>query len=276
MMNFNSEQDAARAVLGETVKIMQQEKIDYVILGGWIPLLFHSAHLPHPGSFDVDLLLNPKTTKKMFDANVVDKFKNLGYMLPAKNKFQLSRPLIVNGEPILFHVDLLHTNYAPYQDEDDFLVNWGQIQSISGPGTDLIFSESERFTAHLDFLLPNGIQESLSVNFANEVGFISAKGRALTSPKRKRDSYDIYMVITQSRDPKYLIEHSYSLYHSSGVFKKSVDTIKKYFFEGDKQGVKNVRKYMLLFKESIKIPEEVMVEAIESRMNHFFEQVTTK
>jgi hypothetical protein len=276
MINFTTEQEAARAILGEAALTLDRMGIDYVVLGGWIPLLFHSKHLPHPGSFDVDVLINPNTTRDQFNDSVLSEFKKLGYMLPAKNKFQLFKPLQVNDEPILFHIDLLHTNYAPYQDKDDMYINWGKMQSINGPGTDLIFTEFERFSRELEIVLPSGETQNVNVKFASELGFLSAKGRALISPKRKRDSYDIYMIITQSMDFNYLLTKSHEFYHNNRIFKKSIDTIHGYFFSEKKQGVKNVKKYMMLYKDEIKIPEDSMESVIEERIGSFLTKVMTK
>lgn len=272
-MDFSNEQDGAKAILGEACKVLQAARIDYVVLGGWIPFLFNSNELPHPGSFDVDLLLNPNTTKVEFN-KTVEEFKKIGYMLPAKNKFQLYKPLSVDGEQLVFHIDMLHINYAPYQDEDDFYINWGKMQSINGPGTDLIFTHNERRNNKLPITLPDGKLEEVEVNFANEIGFLSAKGRALSSPKRKRDAYDIYLVITQSVDLKYLQERSFELYNSSPIFKKSIDSIHKFFLTGEKRGIKNVKKYLALYQEKVSVPKDSWDGVIEERVSHFVKQVT--
>jgi hypothetical protein len=104
MKIYSNEQDAARGILGEAVKIINQSEIDYVILGGWIPYLF------------VDLLLNDKTTKDQME-KAADLFKANGYHFAAKNKFQLHKLLNVAGEQIIFHVDFLHRKYAPDQED---------------------------------------------------------------------------------------------------------------------------------------------------------------
>ena len=139
MRTYQTEQDGARGLLGEAVKIITECEIDYVILGGWIPYLFYSKIYPHPGSFDVDLLLNDKTTTKEQMEDAVKLFEKNDYLFSAKNKFQLHKILQINEKRILFHVDFLHRKYAPDQDEGLF-IDWNPAMSIAGPGTDIIFS----------------------------------------------------------------------------------------------------------------------------------------
>lgn len=110
---YQTEQDAAKGLLGEAVKIMFQSGIDFVVVGGWIPYLFYTSIYPHPGSFDVDLLLNDETTTQKQMEEAVTRFINHGYLFSAKNKFQLHRILNVAGTNILFHVDFLHRKIRP-------------------------------------------------------------------------------------------------------------------------------------------------------------------
>jgi hypothetical protein len=142
--------------------------------GGWIPYLFYLSNYPHPGSFDVDLLLDDKTTKDQME-KAVEIFKTHGYHFAAKNKFQLHKLLNVAGEEIIFHVDFLHRKYAPDQ-EDGFFINWNKMLSIAGPGTDIIFLDNERTSESLSYELPDETVEILRTNFANEIGFICSKG----------------------------------------------------------------------------------------------------
>lgn len=248
MKIYINEQEAAKGILGEAVKIISESNVDYVVVGGWIPFLFYSSIYPHQGSFDVDLLLNDNTSKEQME-KVVDIFKENGYHFAAKNKFQLYKILNVADEEIIFHVDFLHRKYAPDQ-EDGFFLNWNKMLSIAGPGTDIIFLDNERTSEELTFELPNETKETLNVNFANDIGFISAKGRALDTPKRVRDSYDIFLIICQTKDYSTLLEKSYEYYHSKEYFRASIDNIHKFFTEG--KGIENTKKFLEKYKSDIK------------------------
>ncbi|WP_191908865.1 hypothetical protein [Larkinella humicola] len=254
MRVYATEQEGAKGLLGEAVKIISQCDIDYVIIGGWIPLLFYSSIYPHPGSFDVDLLLNDKTTSVEKMQTAVRMFKENGYLFSAKNKFQLHKALNILDDQILFHVDFLHRRYAPDQEQGIF-INWNSAMSISGPGTDIIFLDNERNAREISFDLPDNTTESVRINFASEIGFIGAKGRSLDVPKRIRDSYDIFLVICQTKNYKELLLKSQYYYHNKLYFKTSIDNIFEFFTQGDKygnNGIKNTKRYLEEYKPSLK------------------------
>jgi hypothetical protein len=272
MRIYKDEQDAAKGILGEAVKIISQSNVDYVVVGGWIPFLFYSSIYPHPGSFDVDLLLNDNTTKEQME-KAVDVFKENGYHFAAKNKFQLHKILNVAGEEIIFHVDFLHRKYAPDQ-EDGFFLNWNKMLSIAGPGTDIIFLDNERTSHDLTFDLPDNTTETFFVNFANEVGFISAKGRALDTPKRVRDSYDIFVIICQTKDYNTLLHKSYEYYHSKEYYKSSIDNIYRFFTEG--KGIENTKRFIEKYKDRLKYLPENLDQFIAQKVIGFIDKVRTK
>jgi hypothetical protein len=58
-MTFASEIEAARYLLQESTVELLQHGVNFVVVGGWSPFLFHSARYGHPGTFDVDILLHP-------------------------------------------------------------------------------------------------------------------------------------------------------------------------------------------------------------------------
>gem|GEM_PF-2842990 len=278
MRRYKTEQEGARGLLGEAVKIISQCDIDYVIVGGWIPYLFHTSIYPHPGSFDVDMLLNDKTTTKDQMEKAVQKFKSNGYLFSAKNKFQLHKILDIAGEQIIFHVDFLHRMYAPDQDEGMF-IDWNPAISIAGPGTDIIFSDNEREKKELTFDLPDGETEKISINFASEIGFISAKGRALDTPKRVRDSYDIFLILCQSTDYTKLLNKSYEYYHNKSYFALSIDNIYKFFTVGkdaEHNGIVNTKKYLEKYRPQLKDLPDDLDTLIKTRVCGFIEKLRQK
>lgn len=272
MRTYSDEQEAAKGILGEAVKIISQSNVDYVIVGGWIPYLFYTPIYPHPGSFDVDLLLNDQTTKEQMEV-AVDKFKENGYHFAAKNKFQMHKLLDVNGEKIVFHVDFLHRKYAPDQ-EDGFFLNWNKMLSIAGPGTDIVFLDNERNTKELSFDLPDGTSEKMNINFANEIGFISAKGRALDTPKRVRDSYDIFLIICQSKNYTELLMKSNEYYHTKDYYKSSIDNIYNFFTNG--KGIENTKKFLEKYQDQLKYLPEDLDAFIEQKVLGFIDKVRIK
>lgn len=58
--DYSSLDEAARALLVETCMLLNDEGVEYVIAGGWVPFLRGGAEngLRHPGTRDVDALFN--------------------------------------------------------------------------------------------------------------------------------------------------------------------------------------------------------------------------
>lgn len=195
---FKSEQDAAKAMLIEVGSLLNKHTIDYAVIGGWIPYLFNSQPIPHPGTFDVDIVLNTALNQDQVIA-ALDKMVNEGgYRRAPKNAFQIYRELLVIDEPMIFHVDFLHRKYA--DDSEDLTRSWGRYQSISTFGTDVIFTDKEVRSERVYRVDSSGSNISANITFASEAGFLCSKGRSVGLGKRERDGFDIYLVITQSTD----------------------------------------------------------------------------
>jgi hypothetical protein len=58
--NYPSLGEAARALLVEACTVLNERKVEYVIAGGWVPVLRGASDgiLQHPGTRDVDVLFN--------------------------------------------------------------------------------------------------------------------------------------------------------------------------------------------------------------------------
>jgi hypothetical protein len=227
---FSNEQDAARALLGEAADVLSQQGVDFVVLGGWIPYLFNRGGYSHPGTFDVDVLLNENTSRESENA-AADALCRIGYLRAPKNAFQFHRLLTVGSSPMVYHVDFLQRRYAA--EAEDIILHWGHMTSIAGPGTDVIFTHSE--WAMRTVTVPsvhNGAQASqVSIPCASELGFLSAKGRSATTAKRARDAYDIFLVIKESEDYDHLVNRGAKLL-SDGVFRISMQQIEQGFGSG--------------------------------------------
>jgi hypothetical protein len=238
--NFRSEQEAAKAMLIEVGSLLNRHTIDYAVIGGWIPYLFNSQPIPHPGTFDVDIVLNTALSQEQV-VTALDKMVNeSGYRRAPKNAFQIYRELVVNNEPMMFHVDFLHRKYA--DDTDDLTRSWGRYQSISTVGTDIIFTEKEARSELVSRTDSSGTTASANITFASEAGFLCSKGRSVGLGKRERDGFDIYLVISQSADIKRLKKRCENLM-SDGVFTASMIRLYEQFQPG--QGaVEKAAKYL--------------------------------
>lgn len=238
--NFKSEQEAAKAMLIEVGNLLNQHTIDYAVIGGWIPYLFNSKPIPHPGTFDVDIVLNTALSQEQV-VKALDKMVNdSGYRRAPKNAFQIYRELLVSGEPMIFHVDFLHRKYA--DDSEDLTRSWGRYQSISTVGTDIIFTEKEARSERVSRNDSSGSKVSANITFASEAGFLCSKGRSVGLGKRERDGFDIYLVITQSADIVKLKERCGELI-TDGVFTASMIRLYEQF-QLDQAAVEKAAKYL--------------------------------
>jgi hypothetical protein len=252
-------------MLGEAASILSKQKIDFVVIGGWIPYLFNSKPISHPGTFDVDVLLNSETSRQAMN-EAIDAFMEAGYLRSPKNAFQIFRILRVGTESRVFHVDFLHRKYA--EDVDDMIKDWGKIQSIAGPGTDIIFLENERRVQRLGFDLPDETTQELAINFCTEVGLLSAKGRSATTKKRTRDAYDVFLITKQSNDRKQLIERCRALM-GNPIFAFSFNELEKGFRSGNLTS--NAVLHLIQQAQA-----ENPADLVQRTMDAFFEEVRRK
>jgi len=212
---FQSEQEAAKAMLLEVTQLLNKQTIDYAVVGGWVPFLFNSSPVFHPGTFDVDIVLNTSLNKDDVVLALDSMIEKHGYMRAPKNAFQIYRAIPVLGETMIFHVDFLHRKYA--DDTGDLTRTWGRYQSITAPGTDVIFTHKQTQSHRVNALGMNGKEIGGDITFASEAAFLSSKGRSVGLGKRERDGFDIYLVITQSKDLHKLKETATDLMEN-GVF----------------------------------------------------------
>lgn len=63
------QKEAAYAVLGEIVNLLEPFSDDVRIVGGWVPFLLYPEH-DHIGSIDVDVLLNQLNIKRKSNYSV--------------------------------------------------------------------------------------------------------------------------------------------------------------------------------------------------------------
>jgi len=225
VFDYANEQAAAAGMLGEAAGLLLEQNVKFAVIGGWLPFLFNQGAIGHPGTFDVDVLLHESTPKESFEL-AASRMLLAGYLRAPKNQFQLHRILQVRGECFVYHVDFLHRRYA--DDSDELIRNWGRFQSIAGPGTDIIFTADEHRLEPFQAILPSGKRANLAVPFCTEVGFLSAKGRSASAPKRTRDAFDVYLVVRQSRDYGRLVARSEQLLKDP-IFRLSLEMLRDGF-----------------------------------------------
>lgn len=181
---------------------------NYVIVGGWVPYLrtVHST-LVHPGTRDVDVLLNDD---RALLADAVQALMDAEYLPSAKHPFQLLRVLVVNGEELVFNVDLMHPsegNKNPEMFEDIMELNIRQnygsprmmMKSIAFPSSSIVFDEHLWSDVPLNAAFPRGGTGTRNIPLLDEAGCVLSKCDSVRRSKRERDAFDIYFILTGSR-----------------------------------------------------------------------------
>lgn len=209
-MNTMYLQDGATHLLGETCQLLNNQNIEYLIVGGWSPYLLNQKQFPHPGTKDVDVLFKSGTEKGQLK-EVIQSFINEGFVQSAKHPFQLLKAYELNGNNFMFNVDLLHPdNQAKkpekYVDHIDFPVKESKYMKIDYSGKTIILPQSDLFFDKFSFLhkqniqFLDGSQSEISFNLIDEAGLILSKTKSVYNAKRTRDAYDIFLAFYQSRD----------------------------------------------------------------------------
>lgn len=264
MHGYADESGAATGLLLDVVKRLTESNVDFVVVGGWIPYLFNSHPITHPGTFDVDILLNEATSREVFEA-AASKLLKSGYLRAPKNSFQLHRILKVLGEDLVYHADFLHRKYA--DDSDGLLMHWGKFQSIASPGMDIIFTEHERQTREVNAIDFGGQAASFDVPFCTEAGFIGAKGRSAMTEKRTRDAFDVFLVVHQSCDRELLIDRCRALKQNK-IFAISLQNLRRGFGENGLL-IRNAAGHLRIQDPTIANPEDL----VRDTMRHFFDDI---
>jgi len=106
-MKFQTEIEAAKYLLKNSTAELLKHGVEFVVVGGWSPYLFHSNQYGHPGTFDVDVLLHSNSLDNGSFDNASDSLLENGYLRAPKNVFQAHQVLHVSGEELVFHIDFL-------------------------------------------------------------------------------------------------------------------------------------------------------------------------
>lgn len=206
-MAFNDLNDACKALLLSTVKVLNGSGLRYVVAGGWVPLLIEPEHpdLTHPGTRDVDVLMidDLSAVQAAAQALLDNRFRP-----SAKHEFQLLRDAPVGAREFVFNVDLMHPYEAGdtpqmFSDIFDLGVNDAYdprgsryVKSIAFRSAAIVYEEqlfSEVLVSGVD-LDSQECREKVPILTAP--AFILSKCESVSVPKRTRDAFDIYYVLS--------------------------------------------------------------------------------
>jgi hypothetical protein len=219
-LRFPTELAAARHLLQESTATLLRHGVDFAVVGGWSAYLFHSKRYGHPGTFDVDILLQPESLDNgTFDRATEDLLGN-GYLRAAKNVYQAHRIFAVNGEELVFHVDFL--NERDPGNALELVGGTGRMKSIYTPAMKAVFRYANYRTAN----------EFPGVRFPSRETFIVTKAAAAVVKKRSRDAFDVFITV-QDQDTDAFKASWRLLSDSDGLFSDATASLREAVETGD-------------------------------------------
>lgn len=198
MAILNSIQDGARALLKDTATALQKfPHLEYIVIGGWCPVLRNKTKLAHPGTLDVDLLFRNSYVGGSIE-NVIDHFLNSGFIPSAKHPFQLMRMQTIKKKEFVFNIDLLHPQMQSDKDKARMFVDHLDLdvpltnaETASKKMKSVVLPNSEVLFMHK--LFSREKIDEIPFNLVTFEGMFATKMDSCQKQKRERDAFDIYL-----------------------------------------------------------------------------------
>lgn len=203
--------EATKGLLLETARALNLSGARYVIVGGWVPVIFGGRpDLKHFGTRDVDVLFDGEFS----DMNKAAKqLLKAGFLPSAKHDFQLLMPIRVQSQPFVFNVDFMHPAEAQTKpglmtevldlgvddrfDPSGTGKRW--VRSVIFKSAPLVFSDRLFRPATVSGKVLDGTEVTTAITLLTESAFILSKAESVREAKRPRDAFDIYYVVAGPR-----------------------------------------------------------------------------
>ncbi|WP_372627573.1 hypothetical protein [Arsukibacterium sp.] len=189
--------DGAFSLLSDTAQALSEfNDLEYMVIGGWCPVLRNTSGITHPGTLDVDILFKDSYRSGNLEA-VLKKFIDAGFMPSAKHPFQLLKPQDIGGKKFVYNIDILHPGMLDNKDQVGMFVDHLDL--------DVPLNEGEKLKKVVSIVLPNSAilfkenlydiydEDGLSFNLVSFDGMFITKMDSCQKQKRERDSFDIYL-----------------------------------------------------------------------------------
>ena len=186
---------AVRSVIIEIGQILGSYRGKYTIVGGSVPwLLLDQAAMPHVGTQDLDLDLDPEALGDGEYSLLVDALLENGYeQSEALARFQLQRVIdLQDGEkPVRVIVDFLMPRDAVVSKKGPKLIEGFAVQKADGADLGVTYQEVIEVTG----TMPSGDTNRVRIAVCTIPAFLAMKGHALDGRKKEKDAYDVYYAI---------------------------------------------------------------------------------
>ena len=191
---------AVKSVLLEIGQILGSFQGKFAVVGGAVPwLLLSESEMPHIGTIDVDLALDPVALADGEYATLAESLIKHGYhQRSGLRKFQLVRTLNMrDGGPDLdIIVDFLMPRHAEIVKNRPPLVSGFAVQPAYGVDLGLEFSQ----LVAVEGDMPEGGNNRVHIAVASIPALLVMKGYAIVGREKHKDAYDIYYCIRNFPD----------------------------------------------------------------------------
>jgi len=230
-MQLNTIADGAKKLLKDTANVLSQHNgLNYVVIGGWCPLLRNKSKIDHPGTLDVDILFEEGFQAGSIKA-AIESFLNEGFNPSAKHPFQLLKEQKINNKTFVFNIDLLHPKMMENKDVKGMFVDHldldipvrnkstatKMVKSIVLPNSKILFEEQMYDQFEI---------EGAKFNLVDWNGMFLTKIDSCQKQKREKDSFDIYLSFI-----------------NEGVELKKIDAISRKY-EAINDSINNFKQYL--------------------------------
>lgn len=254
--------EGCRELLVEVVAGLDQASINnYIIIGGWCPYLRNASAVHHPGTYDVDVLFQEGNRNGAL-ASAIATLLERGFAPSAKHPFQLLTEKKVNGNRLIYNVDLLHPRMSetdkgmfvdhleldiPLDDEERRLKIQG---SVVLPNSEILFKKGlfSRFT-----------MGSIHFNLVDFTGMFITKMDSCQKQKRERDALDLYIAV---KSAQVSFETLTTLRAADERVRKSLDSLLAYLDSKGEEFDNNVA----LFAKVSESPASVLAAAMRANV----------
>lgn len=181
-----------KSVLIEIGQILASFNGKFAIVGGMVPwLLLSEADMPHIGTGDVDLVLDPSELRDGEYVRLVEALQENGYQQRDNlRRFQLVRTVAARdgGADIDVVVDFLMPRDAEITRNRPPLISQFAVQRAHGTDLALKFYQM----VAIDGDMPDGGRNRVRVAVASIPALLAMKGYAIHGRLKRKDAYDIY------------------------------------------------------------------------------------
>ncbi len=235
---------AVKSVLIEIAQILGSFEGKFAVIGGAVPwLLLSEADMPHSGTVDVDLGLDPSALGDGEYVRLVEALQKHGYhQRDNLRRFQLERtvPARDGGPDIDIVVDFLMPRDAEITKNTPPLISQFAVQRADGAGLALNFNQMVAIEGDM----PDGGVNLVRIAVASIPGLLAMKGYAIAQRQKPKDAYDIYYSIRNFPDGiDALVEATRLLLDMKSAL-KGYCLISEKFRNFDDFGPTNVRRFV--------------------------------